>query len=407
MDKKMVEKKQCRHGAVKSLASALLCGAMVFSAHEAHAQYVPSISGYGGYGGMGMGYGGMGYGGMGMDMGYGIGTGPSPYLGGKRAPANAANSDRAGSSSRSTFGLPKLSNEQSSDRPTMFNAPPENMRNESVPTTDHDPYARRGDGYSPDGYGAGGSTLRTHPAGDYTLDDVADSTSSFYAGDLNDAETSRKQRVVNEANRVGEQAGYSAEAVRLNRWVRTYAADLDAKYNFQRLLNGFVMPPVISEVDTTSERCGMNCLYLTTGSYRIVSEAYVTDRAPSWRDYLFLDAPAVTPPHGLHVKGGDRDLWRSTVKTGWNHGVKRARNKFEENMALLRRDFAGMIRYYELEKQGAISMANVAVERKNGAIYVNGKAAAKGEMRIGLTVTPRFENRQAVAESYSPSSDIP
>lgn len=321
----------------------------------------------------------------------------SPYLNNQKYPANTPASQSA-ATPVTTFGLPAPS-ATTQNQQTVFGPPPVSYRNESLPTTDHDPSARNGQ--------ANVLTTRTRAAGDYNLEEIEDARSGFYGRGTNSAQAGREQMLANQAYDLGERAGYSAEAVRLNRWIKGYAGLLDQKYDFDRLRNGFVMPPVIAEVDTTSEKCGFNCIYLTSGSYRIVTEAYVTDRSPSWRNYLFLDTPPLQPPSSVAVKGRDRSLWKRETRRGWNAGIIRARHGFESRLATLRRDYAGMLRYYQLEREGAVSMASVAIERKDGAIYVNGRAAAKGEMRIGLTIAPRFQNPQAVAASYAPSEDIP
>lgn len=349
---------------------------------------VPSLyggMGYGGYGGYGGGFGygtNMSYPGMVSGIQSQSGFQPVP----PQPPASAA-------VPTTTFGLPKQQ-ENDNLRTTTFEPPPNAYKNESPPTVRD---------------GSLGSSPYDHArtAGSYSLEDVENPRSTFYDGGLNDAETQRNQMLVDEAQRVGERAGYASEVVRLNRNILTYGNDLDRRFNFDRLRNGYVMPPVISQVDTTSERCGVNCIYLTTGAYRIVQEAYVTDRSPTWRNYLLLDPPSVQLPAGLKVKSKDRGLWKRTVDSAWKRGVEHARNSFNERFAMLNRDYAGMGRYYDLERQGAVSMSRVAVESRNGVIYVNGKSAARNEMRIGIAVEPRFQNPGAIATAYTSSADRP
>lgn len=389
---------------VRRAALCLSCAltSSVFGIGAAHAQNVmqyggvPSLGGYGGYGGYGGGYGG----------GFGAGITPQqpwmPY-GAPQPPANTP-ANQSAANPVTTFGLPKPKDPNETQR-TVFAPPPTYYRNESKPTTDHDESGYEGS----DGFGESqaGAYSKSFAAGSYNEKDLENPSSQFFGGNENDIDAGRNSYLTNAARSLGRRGGFASEAQRLNKYAPEYAADMDRRFNFDRLRNGYVMPPVISAVDTTSESCGVNCLYLTTGAFRVAQEAYVTDRSPSWRDYLFLDAPKIQLPSGLKIKSRDRDLWKRNVQEGWTQGIQKARNDFLERMARLDRDYAGMVRYYELEQQGAISLSRVAIENRHGAIYVNGKAASQNEMRVGLTVTPQFQNRGAIANAHVSSMDAP
>lgn len=290
-----------------------------------------------------------------------------------------------------TLGVPqgRIATEQG----TTFGAAPSNVIDMSPPTTNDRPAMDLGDA----------ATSGNYAGGTYTLSDITNPDSGFYTGrQIMRSSNVRTNQIISAAEGVGIKAGFAAEAQRLAQAVNRHAASMDAHFNFAALMTGggFVVPPVITEVRAVSEQRNPTVVYSTTGIFEIASEAYVSVRAPHWRDYLTVNAAAPSAPSGIKIEtSDDRAAWRDSAKRGWDRGVSEARAAFTAGLDRLVRDHKGMLRYHELAGEGAVSLAKASVTEKNGAVYVNGKRATGRETVIRLTVQPRFKSPAAIART--------
>lgn len=240
----------------------------------------------------------------------------------------------------------------------------------------------------------------TYGGGSYTRSDVMNPSSSFYTGggagpDIN----VRQKQIRNTAYQVGVQAGFAAEAQRINNSLLKYRYSMDQRFDFNKLMeaDGAVVPPVITAVTNIVERRSPSYLYLTTGAYEIVQPAFVVAKIPAWQDYLFLDGTAPVPPGGVRAKEkADKVVWAEAARRGWERGVKEARAQFTSGLDRLIRDYKGMRTYHELADMGAVSLTKVAIQRKDGAIYLNGRKAVGQIAKIKLVVQPKFKSKAAV-----------
>lgn len=158
------------------------------------------------------------------------------------------------------------------------------------------------------------------------------------------------------------------------------------------LQGGYVVPPVITQINAVRESGGAKFLYLSLGAFEIVKDARVSIRAPNWRDYLTLTADAPIPPRGIGATSRiDKDLWSRSARNGYEKGIEEARATFAERFDTLVRDYRGMQRYHELAQQGAILLAKATVSKSRMRIAEGGTRAFVGEHTIKLVVTPRFK----------------
>jgi defect-in-organelle-trafficking protein DotC len=160
------------------------------------------------------------------------------------------------------------------------------------------------------------------------------------------------------------------------------------------LQNGYIVPPAITRIRNVRQLSGPNYLYLTNGSYEIVRDARLTTIAPSWMDYLILPIRDVRPPDGITMQTDEeRAIWRRTVEDGWTEGVREARLSFSTALATLHRDFAGMILYHDLARQGAVSVPRVDVSNRAWRVTEDGRRAFEGETTIKIVVASGFRRR--------------
>lgn len=306
------------------------------------------------------------------------------------APPPPANTppDQSAATPTTTFGLPKA---DAGAGQTIFPAPPTYI-NDSLPTTSHDHATIHEE------------ETHTSPSEpvlhSYTLDMLRDPDRLLEAQAENGLLAGKQRTIRQEAWQVGRSAGYNDELVRMERKLEKQAGRLDQEYRFSRLKNGYIVPPVITLMDRSVQECGNACLHLAVGTYHIEKEAYVSTHMPSWRDYLFLPPLPVRTPRDLELtKGRDRKLWKQTVEKAWEAGKGEARAALSVARDRLQQDYMGMQRYYDLERQGVVTMADVSVENRNGVIYVNGRTASRADSIIHLGIAPTFQNRAALIAS--------
>lgn len=134
---------------------------------------------------------------------------------------------------------------------------------------------------------------------------------------------------------------------------------LDSIFMFKPLIDprGF-LPPVITEVlgssAVTSEK-----LVVSGKTYRIDRPARFVNISMTWRDYLTvgLESSDIDPiPNSVKPKtDAEREEWASAVKTGWLAGIRSADEVFNANLARLKSDYVGMLRYHRLNKLGLVA----------------------------------------------------
>jgi defect-in-organelle-trafficking protein DotC len=85
-------------------------------------------------------------------------------------------------------------------------------------------------------------------------------------------------------------------------------------------------------------------------SFRLVRGGRMTTIAPHWRHYLMElpEGPKDVHPSLLPGTASELGKWRGWVDKGWETGVRRADELFEENVSNLARDYAGMMLFRRL-----------------------------------------------------------
>ncbi len=193
----------------------------------------------------------------------------------------------------------------------------------------------------------------------------------------------------------GIRQGFIDEAHRISASIEaTAAARFDARFDFTRqMIGAHLVPPVIGEVHDVEERAGDRVLYLTVGAYQIVRPARLVLTPPNWRDYLFVEpADPQTAISALAPNSGEeRSRYDAAYEQGMTKGIQEARDTFEDNLNRLERDYAGMERFHELARQGAVSLPVVADRKRAVRVADDGQRAFVGEQVVTLRVSPSFK----------------
>jgi defect-in-organelle-trafficking protein DotC len=152
-------------------------------------------------------------------------------------------------------------------------------------------------------------------------------------------------------------------AKQINAELLTKVALLDHSFNFNNLiLDNNVLPPVLMEGREVLNLAGPDVIRLADRVYRIETQAHFVTTPPTWRDYLWMNYPQPDIPDRslLPRNAKEREIWLEAIHLGWEEGVRQANAIFDENVARLRRDYAGMILYRKLYAQHMVSAPFVA-----------------------------------------------
>ena len=258
-----------------------------------------------------------------------------------------------------------------------------------------------GGGPSGGGGGQGGSGVTTLPTPDPNtsyemLQDPGSPIYGRYGGLLSKNGDIRQQVLAQAARGVGIRQGFAEETARINAELDgAYGAELDRRYDFEPLMiDRTLVPPVITEMNRLAERRGDRRLYLTLGAFEIARPARLALRPPNWRDYLYnTGVPAAPSGPAAEVRPEDsaeEGVWGVALESGLAVGIAEARASFTANFNRLDRDFAGMGRYHDLARSGAVSLPVVARTARNVRVASGGERAFVGGRTVSLTVSPKF-----------------
>lgn len=192
----------------------------------------------------------------------------------------------------------------------------------------------------------------------------------------------------------GARAGLAFRTYAITTELEDRARHMDKVFDFTQLLvpapSGLLIePPIINE--------SINALLIEGNGqeaavsdrvYNIVNNARIVSTSRNWRDYLRRSWDVVDPPPDLLLPENDeeRELWIELVNKGWVEGVKQANEIFEADLAKLKTDFNGMIRYRILLAQGMISPP-YALQVDRG-ITGGGEILRVGDRAVQITGVP-------------------
>lgn len=238
-----------------------------------------------------------------------------------------------------------------------------------------------------------------------TLDELLRSAtaSSEIASSINPM---RREALRTTALSIGTQAGlaygYNANQQRLE----TISLQMDKTYPFQALMmEGNVVPPVISEVREVYDQQSSSQLRLTDKERTILAPPRFAYAAPSWRDYyaheFSYDAAAVA---NVTPKTPDEQaLWKASMAEGYQLGRDQSNKVLDNDSARLARDLNGMRLYHQLLNAGKVTKPYVSVVHL-GVTGDKNSVMKEGESLLQISATPEFVMNPNLWEVALPSS---
>jgi defect-in-organelle-trafficking protein DotC len=157
---------------------------------------------------------------------------------------------------------------------------------------------------------------------------------------------------------LGAQAGLAWRAKVIDEQLTKQTRTLDSIYDFNSLiLEHNILPPVLLEGRNTLNLADEQSIRVADRIYKVYKQAHFVTTPPTWRQYLWLDyVKPEFPNYTLLPKTKlERKIWCMYTARGWKNGVEQANIILEDNIARIKEDFAGMIRYRKLLAMNMVS----------------------------------------------------
>ncbi|MFI4954512.1 MAG: type IV secretory system conjugative DNA transfer family protein [Gammaproteobacteria bacterium] len=201
---------------------------------------------------------------------------------------------------------------------------------------------------------------------------------------------------------VGARGGLAARTEQLNADLAAESEQLTRVFNFQGLmLENNVQPPVLVEGRDALNLDSPYSIRIADRNYRIVKQARFVTTIPVWQDYLIIPVKQPeAPDKSLLPKEDDEDeiaLWHEYTRIGWQEGIEQADAIYAENLARLKRDYTGMIRYRKLLAQNMVSAP--LVSEKELGITGGGEQLAINDRVLTIKALPSLK---ANSEQWEP-----
>lgn len=209
---------------------------------------------------------------------------------------------------------------------------------------------------------------------------------------INAIESVRATAIQESAAAYGAQAGMAARGNQLNAAIRARHMVYGRAFDFSVVMlePGF-LPPVITEGRDAYNQPNDNEVRAADRIYKIEFPARLVNTPPLAMDYLMVPVSSATPPDRtvLPRNSEEKALWDQWASQGWNQGVALADDVFSANLARLRRDFEGMLRYKMLYQQGVVSKPILA--RSNLGVTGGGDEMAIGDRIFRITAKAQLD----------------
>ena len=211
---------------------------------------------------------------------------------------------------------------------------------------------------------------------------------------LNVAQEARYDAIRSSGKSVGIQAGMEYQLYHINQAIKKHERDLDSIYDFgQLMIQGRVVPPVISEVRDIYEQNSDRALKLSGVSYKIEEQARFSSVPPNWRAYLNFgsgnkDYSRLTI--GLKLKSEEKSVFQKALEEGWAEGIEQANIILKHGLDRLNRDYVGMLRFNTFVMQGKISMPIIA--SADIPMTVTNDTLVLDETLLRITILPSFNS---------------
>lgn len=239
-----------------------------------------------------------------------------------------------------------------------------------------------------------------------TRDQIFSNKISTWSGNSSSVSPERSQMIQMAAVSLGSQAGMATRSAEIQEALLHRARDYDRAFNFAAIMlePGFLPPVITQGVDAynqpnDSEARAADCVF------RIERPARIVSANPTWRTYLLQPpVPAARPDSNVLPKSQEeKNLWDQWAATGWNQGAQQADETFEANLARLRQDFQGMLRFKTLYEQGLVIKPQIS--RSFLGVTGGGDEMAINDRIIRITQKAAFDANTRNWSTSSPQID--
>lgn len=173
----------------------------------------------------------------------------------------------------------------------------------------------------------------------------------------------RLQAIKDAALSVGAQGALAKRSQQIDKMLAQDTRYLDQVFNFTPLmLPHNVLPPVILEGDRTLNLADSSTIRLADQTFTIAQQAKFVTVPPTWHDYLWMSFPKPNEPdYSLLPKNPkEQDVWKKYINMGWAQGTEQANTIFADNVARLKEQYEGIVRYRQLLNHNMVSLPYVA-----------------------------------------------
>jgi defect-in-organelle-trafficking protein DotC len=191
---------------------------------------------------------------------------------------------------------------------------------------------------------------------------------------------------------LGAQGGLAATSLKINDHLEQEKWSLETIYNFNgMLLNHGVLPPVLVESDDSLNLASPDAIRIADKTYKIVAQARFVTTPPNWRDYLWMPFKKPELPHKVLLPrtAEERQIWKKSIRLGWEKGIEQAYSIFEQNLARLKRDYQGMVLYRKLLEEKMVSPPYVS--KTELGVTGNGTDMRINDQVLRITELPRLQ----------------
>ncbi|WP_203368670.1 type IV secretory system conjugative DNA transfer family protein [Cysteiniphilum marinum] len=193
--------------------------------------------------------------------------------------------------------------------------------------------------------------------------------------------------------RVGQQYGYAEQLQQLQNKINDKGTTLDQIFNFNAILaltntNQLatnLVPPVLLKAKDYVSNPNANTIEIAEHYYEIYAQAYLTERVPTWRNYLIqgIPRPQKIPDSYLPKDSHEQAVWQKALSQGWALGIEQADREMLYRINRLSRDYNGMITYLILYAKNKVNAPLVAYARQS--VVGSGDALSVNADRYQIT----------------------
>ncbi len=223
------------------------------------------------------------------------------------------------------------------------------------------------------------------------IQSLKDLTAGSTRSNCEEVSSIRYQALQDTALSLGAQAGLAARAKVINCQLERNAKYLNQVFNFQLLLLPCsILPPVLVEGRQTLNLADTTTIRIADRMYLIVQQARFVTAPPHWREYLFLDftEPELPQQTMFPKNGAERKIWNKFLVQGWNDGINQANTIYADNLARIKRDYTGMVRYRKLLAQRMVTAPYVA--KTNLGITCDASGMRINDQVLRITALPQL-----------------